>query len=587
MTAAGHAPAAAGAPRSTIAWLLSVGFAFFVLNSLLTFENRWPGFGVSWSPRLSLELCLGCAFLIVWSAWRPALRSRAVSALTFGFVCLVAIRYAEVTVPAVLGRPINVYWDGRHGLELWRMAAASLLPWQQVAVVCSGLAGLAALVFMVRVAIATLARGMEWARPRLVLLALVAALTLSFAVYEPTGRDTRWFFSLPLMPTLQQQARLLVRVMVPSHGAAVLGPGPAFGDSSYGVQGLHTAQGQADVVLMFAESYGAMTFDSPAVAAALAEPRAQLAKAVAASGRGVVTARVRSPTFGGGSWLAHASLLSGLPMNDAGHHELLLASERPTLVSHFARHGYRTVAWLPGIKRAWPEGTFYCYDRIADDPGIGYAGPGFGYWRIPDQAAMALLHAQELNRDNPSESRAPRFVVFATINTHAPFHPLPPLVDDWTRLEGAHAYTAAQANAALATPLTVQQPLPNYLQALRYQFSWLSSYLQHRAPRPLVLVVVGDHQPPTLAAGPTTSWDVPVHVISDDPALLLRLQGHGFISGLELPVATLGPMHNLTAVLLRIFSIPGDAGMRRKQSRRWQTARRAPAFGQAPSLAPS
>ncbi|HEY9237207.1 MAG TPA: sulfatase-like hydrolase/transferase, partial [Burkholderiaceae bacterium] len=413
--------------------------------------------------------------------------------------------------------------------------------------------------WMVRAAIAALARGMEWPRPRPVLLALVAALTLSFAVYEPAGRDTRWFFSLPLMPTLQQQARLLVRVLVPSHGEAVLGPGPAFGDPSYGVQGLHTAQGQADVVLMFAESYGAMTFDSPAVAAALAEPRAAFAQAVAASGRGVVTARVRSPTFGGGSWRAHASLLSGLPMSDPGHHELLLASERPTLVSHFARHGYRTVAWLPGIKRPWPEGTFYGYDRIADDAGIGYAGPGFGYWRIPDQAAMALLHAQELNRDHPPDSRAPRFVVFATTSTHAPFHPLPPLVHDWTRLEGAHAYSAAQTATALATPWAVQQPLPNYLEALRYQFSWLSSYLQHRAPRPLVLVVVGDHQPPPLTAGPSTSWDVPVHVISDDPGLLLRLQAQGFIRGLEPPGATLGPMHDLTTVLLRVFSIPGDA----------------------------
>ena len=559
MTAAGHAAAAAGAPRSPIAWLLSVGVAFFVLNSLLTFENRWPGFGVSWSPRLSLELCLGSAILIVWLAWRPALRSRAVNALTLGFVCLVAVRYADVTAPAVLGRPVNIYWDGRHGLELWRMAAASLPPLQQVVVVCSGLAGLAALVFVVRAAIATLARGMGWARPRRVLLSVVAALTLSFAVYEPAGRDTRWFFSLPLMPTLQQQARLLLRALVPSHGEAVLGPGPAFGDSSYGVQGLHTAQGQADVVLMFAESYGAITFDSPAMAAALAEPRAALAQAIAASGRGVATARVRSPTFGGGSWLAHASMLSGLAMNDPGNYELLLASQRPTLVSHFARHGYRTVAWLPGIKRAWPEGTFYGYDRLADDAGIGYAGAGFGYWRIPDQAAMALLHAQELNRDNPSESRAPRFAVFATVNTHAPFLPLPPLVDDWTRLEGAHAYTAAQTATARATPLAVQQPLPNYVEALRYQFSWLSSYLQHRAPRPLVLVVVGDHQPPALAAGPTTSWDVPVHVISDDPALLLRLQAHGFVSGLAPPVAALGPMHDLTAVLLRVFSIPGDA----------------------------
>ena len=71
-------------------------------------------------------------------------------------------------------------------------------------------------------------------------------------------------------------------------------------------------------------------------------------------------------------------------------HQLLLASERPTLVSHFARHGYRTVGWMPGLKRPWPEGAFYGFDRLADDAGIGYHGPDFGYWRIPDHAAMRL-----------------------------------------------------------------------------------------------------------------------------------------------------------------------------------------------------
>lgn len=29
-----------------MAWLLSFGLASFFLNGLLTFENRWPGFGV-------------------------------------------------------------------------------------------------------------------------------------------------------------------------------------------------------------------------------------------------------------------------------------------------------------------------------------------------------------------------------------------------------------------------------------------------------------------------------------------------------------------------------------------------------------
>lgn len=539
-------------------WLLSVGLAFFFLNSLLTFENHWPGFGVHWRPRLSFELCLGVLALMGWMTWRPFLSSRAATALALGFVLLVAVRYADVTAPAVLGRPVNIYWDGRHAVQLFRMASASLSAWQLAAAACGGIAGGVALLLLVRSAITTLARGLTWSRPRPVLLVTVAALTLSFAAHEPGSRDTRWFFSLPLSPTLLQQAVLLSHVMWPARGEAMLGPGPAFGTPSFAIEAPGQHRELPDVVLLFAESYGAVAYDLPPVATALAGPRAALAQAAAASGRGVVSARVRSPTFGGASWLAHASVLSGLPMSDPVQYELLLASQRPTLVSHFARHGYRTVGWLPGIKHDWPEGAFYGYARLADDSGIGYTGPDFGYWRIPDQAAMALLHDQELARDSATGPRVPRFVVFATTSTHAPFHPLAPLAEDWGRLGSAHPYTEAQAAAALAVPLGVQQALPSYIEGLRYQFHWLASYLQHRAPPSLVLVVVGDHQPPALVSGPGTSWDVPVHVITDDQALLQRLRVQGFADGLVPPAVTLGPMHDLTEHLLRAFAAPGS-----------------------------
>ncbi len=545
------------APRRAAVRLLQLALAFALLNALLSFENRWPGFGVHLMPRLSFELCLAVAALAAWVAWRGVPSARAATLLALGFVVLVAVRYADVTAPALLGRPVNVYWDGRHGLELLRVAAASQPPWRVAAAAAACALGLALLLGLVRLAIGLLLRSLA-ALPARPLLrgtaALTAVLCACWLAYVPDQRDTRWFFTLPLTPTLVQQTLLVARVLQPERGDAVLGPGPAFDGDLSARAGAEGADGRADVLLLFAESYGAVTLDMPALATALAAPRAQLAQAIAAGGRGVVSARVRSPTFGGASWLAHASLLSGLPITDPGHHDLLLAGTRPTLVRHFARHGYRTVGWMPGIKRPWPEGAFYGFARVADDAGIGYAGPDFGYWRIPDQAAMAQLHAQELDRSVPQPDRLPRFAVFATSSTHAPFHPLAPVVTDWTRLAGADAYAAADAAAALAAPLALQQPLPNYMASMRYQFDWLADYLRRQAPRPLVLVVIGDHQPPALVTGPGASWDVPVHVVSDDTALLARLQAQGFVPGLLPPATTLGPMHALTPLLLQAFS---------------------------------
>lgn len=536
------------------AWGLRFGLAFALLNTLLTFENRWPGFGVRYMPRLSYELCLALALLMAWVAWRGRLSARAASALAVGFLALVVVRYADVTAPAVLGRPVNVYWDGRHTGELLQLAAQTLSPWQLAGAAVALLLGTVLLFRLVRAAIVALSDGLAWRRTRPWVLAAVTALTLSFVAYVPGQRDTRWFFSLPLTPTLLHQGELLARLWWPAAGDSVLNHGPAFdGDLS----GLMGPDGQADVLLVFAESYGSGSFDQAAMASALAASRKALDEAILAGGRQVVSARVTAPTFGGASWLSHAGLLAGVDTRDPADHDLLLASQQPTLVRHFAHHGYRTVGWMPGLKRPWPEGAFYGFDRLADDAGIGYEGPDFGYWRIPDQAALALLHAQELGREGNMRERVPRFVVFPTTSTHAPFRPLAPFVADWSRLTGPQAYTPAEALAARTAHVAAREPLQPYVDSLRYQYAWMADYLQHRAQHPLVMVIVGDHQPPALVGGPDASWDVPVHVVSDNPALLQRLLGSGFVPGLAPPEQSLGPMQQLTRVLLGGFNAPG------------------------------
>ncbi|MFW2356628.1 sulfatase-like hydrolase/transferase [Hydrogenophaga sp.] len=536
------------AAPSALGWLLRFVLAFGLLNTLLTFENRWPGFGVAYMPRLSFELCLAVVLLMGWVAWRGGLSSRAAWVWTVGFLALVVVRYANVTAPAVMGRPVNVVWDGRHAGELLKVAVQAVPGWQVAAALFALLAGGLLLMLLVRWSIASLARCLAWPAPRPWLLAGAGAFTLSFAAYVPDQRDTRWFFSLPITPTLLQQGRLLARVWLPGEAAQVLGPSPAFGSD---LSGLVSQRGPADVLLVFAESYGAVTFDDAAQAAALAAPRADLAQAIEAGGRFVVSARVTAPTFGGSSWLSHAALLAGVDTRDPADHDLLLASERPTLVRHFARHGYRTVGWMPGLKRPWPEGAFYGFDRLADDAGIGYLGPDFGYWRIPDQAAMALLQAQEFGHNG---ERPPRFAVFATTSTHAPFHPLAPFVNDWASFTRQDAYAglaAAPAGGSLV------QAIPRYLESMRYQHAWMADHLRRHAPRPLVMIVVGDHQPPALVSGRRANWDVPVHVVSDDPALLQRLLGSGFVPGLTPPSNTLGSMSALTSVLLNAFDAPG------------------------------
>ena len=75
--------------------------------------------------------------------------------------------------------------------------------------------------------------------------------------------------------------------------------------------------------------------------------------------------------------------------------------------------------------------------------------------------------------------------------------------------------------------------------------------------RPETVVIVGDHQPTAAVTGEGARWDVPVHVVSDDAALLARLEARGFVRGLEPARASLGGLQGLTTTLLE--TLPGPA----------------------------
>ncbi|MDM0076563.1 sulfatase-like hydrolase/transferase [Variovorax sp. J2P1-59] len=544
MTAGGRHPPPPGAVPwpGWARWLLRFGLPFVVLDAMFTLENIWPTLWARPGLRLSFELCMAALALTAWLAARGTASARMLRALALLTTFWVVTRYVEVTASAVFGRQINLYWDGRHLFDVLRMG--NVAGWQ----IALGAAVAVAVVWLVyRIAHrcwAAIARELAWRRPRPAIGVVGVLLLATFTAHGMGGRDTRWFFSMPVTPIIARQAGLLAAQLWPDGGSTRLSPSPTF-DTHLG------ALGGADVLLIFAESYGVTTLDDPAQAAALAPHRARLAEALRAGGRQVVSARVRSPTYGGASWLAHAELLSGVDMQKPGDYELLLATQRPTLVRHFKAHGYRTVSWMPGLQRPWPEGSFYAFDRYVDANNMGYGGPGFGHWRIPDQASVALMQSQEL-AITPAP-RAPRLIVFPTLASHAPFRPLAPYVPDWDRLLGADAFTPDQVARAVAEPLSWLEPVRAYLDSLAYTFEWLGDYLSGRAPPNMLTIVIGDHQPMASVSGRGASWDVPVHIISDDPQLLKRFEAAGFTRGLLPMQASTMSMHGLTSVLLHAF----------------------------------
>jgi hypothetical protein len=184
---------------------------------------------------------------------------------------------------------------------------------------------------------------------------------------------------------------------------------------------------------------------------------------------------------------------------------------------------------------------------------LEYEGPQFGWWSIPDQYALAKLEAVERHRP----SRAPLFVVFPTSTSHAPFGPVAPYQPDWPRVLTKHAYEEADVTRAMAVVPDLTKLAPSYVRAIAYEFTSLAGYLREQ-PDDLVMIVIGDHQPPAAVSGKDAPWRVPVHVIGRRPHVLDRLLADGFRPGLEPRRPSIGAMHALVPKLLDAFDAPGD-----------------------------
>jgi hypothetical protein len=530
-------------------WLrwLSLAAALLFLNASLTFQSLWPTPAVTWTGELSIELTLALIILFLASARIGAISSGLPRLLLrAGAVCwlLLAIaRYGDVTAQALYGRDINLYWDLRFMPDVASMFARVAPLWLILLAVAGLVLGILLLYAVIRRAIRRVALAMAHPTERRVVALLAATMLTLFVAERVRGIERQHSrFPPPVTATYLQQARLVADTF---GGAASVPPSPPMHSDFSRVKG-------ADVLLVFIESYGAVSYDRPEFAAGLAPSRHELESAIGDTGRRVVSAFVESPTFGGVSWLAHITLMSGAEVRDPHTNNVLMTQRRDTLVRAFSRSGYRTVAVMPGLWQNWPEGVFYGFDEIYGAPRLDYRGPPFGWFSLTDQYALAKLDALEINQ----AARSPVFVFFPTISTHAPFTPTPPYQPEWRRIFDEQPYDPADLNRAYNEWADWLNLGPGYVNALTYSYRSLAGYLRLRPDRDFVMILIGDHQPPAAVTGEGAPWDVPVHVIASRPEVLDRLRLRGFRDGLVPARPVLGRMHTLLPILLNAFGDP-------------------------------
>ena len=524
-----------------ISWL-RLGLGWFLLNLALTIQNVWPTPWITTHNKFSFEIALLLLALAVYTELKGLPPRRLIGWLAVGLTLLTIGRYAQVTAPALYGRPINLYWDAQH---LPRVAAmlAQVSPTWLVALASLGtMVLLSGLFLALRWALGSVWAGLSQAGPRRGMAVLAAGVVAIYLAAPGLQLQTGRWFSNPVMPVYARQAKFVRQALIGDT------PKETARCTTLPASDLARLAG-ADLLLVFLESYGAVAYDRPAFKAALAASRQRLADAARRTRRGVVSAYLESPTFGGSSWLAHSSLLTGVGVREPHSYHLLLTRECDTLPDRFARQGYRTLGLMPGLRYAWPEGDFYGFQRILGERILDYRGPEFGWWRIPDQYAIARLDQLEIS----VAQRPPLFVFYPTISSHMPFRPTPPYQADWDRMLTQQPFEPGTLEVSVTRTPDWTNLGPAYTDALNYAFTWLAGYLEKHADSDLVIIVLGDHQPPASVSGASAPWEVPVHVITQRTDILASLRSAGLQPGLEPVRPTLGPMHELTATLLQVF----------------------------------
>lgn len=538
-------------------WLL---LAVLVLNLALGFHNIWPTPWIMTRYEIAVEAALIVLLIAGLVEARGSFSPRACAGLAVLMLLLIIGRYADVTAPALFGRPINLYWDSQHLPNVVAMLGRAAPWWQSALAVVALVSAMLLLLGLMRSIIRTISAGMLAARTRRVTIGLSGAIILVWAISVSAGYSpvSRWF-SQPVSLSFGEQLHRLTQAMS-EQTAQDFKREPL-------VQSDLAMIDKANVLVMFIESYGVTTLDNPAHRKTLAPARERLAAAVRRSGRQVASKLLVSPTFGGGSWLAHSSFLSGFLVRDQPTYERLLASSRPTWVKRFAQNGYRTVALVPGIRLAWPEGGYYGFDQLYDAARLAYPGPDFGWWKIPDQYSLAKAAA--LNRAD--QDTRPTMMFFTTITSHLPFQPVAPYSKDWEQMSGPVPYEDMATDKIRAGKTDWTNLGPAYLNSIDYALSTLAGYMDQQANKDTLIIVIGDHQPAASVTGPDASWAVPVHVLSHQPQILKRLEAIGFTAGI-IPVLpdkpakpthptangfpiepTKGSLHKLTNQLLTIL----------------------------------
>jgi Phosphoglycerol transferase and related proteins, alkaline phosphatase superfamily len=470
--------------------------------------------------RIPVEALLGLGLVLAVPArWR-----RLVALVVGGALGLWAVlRIVDVGFFAVLSRPFDPVLDWSFLSSGVRVLERSMGSVRATGVVVAAVVAALAVVTLVAVSVRRL--GFLASRHRRRSAQALGALSVVWIVCAATGAQVVDGVPVAGRDYLERIGGL----------GASLRDGAAYqqqlADDAYRdapADALLTALRGRDVVIVLVESYGRVALEHPRIAPEVTAVLRSGADRLAAAGFAARSGFLTSPTAGGGSWLAYASLLSGTWVDNQRRYQSLADSDRLPLAGAFRRAGWRTVAVMPGVTLGWAEGPWYAFDDIYEFQDLGYAGPLYCFDTMPDQYVLSVFHRIRSARPGPV------MAVIPLMSSHAPWTPVPELLD-WAEIGDGSVY-AAPTEALQPAEIVLQRDAgrvqADYRRAVGYSLSTVLSYVEEYGDDDLVLVFLGDHQPAPVVTGSTDNRDVPISLVTRDPEVMALIADWGWVDGL-------------------------------------------------------
>ncbi len=528
--------------RRVLTWAVTVLACLLVLFALIApneIDRLTPGAFV----RVPLEGLLGVALVLVLPG-----RARKIAAVAIGMALglLAIVKIVDIGFFAVLDRPFNLIFDWPLLADGKEFLTTSVGGAGAIGAVIGVVLLAAAVLVLMTLSVLRLTRLVV--RHRTTAYGAAAALGVAWITCFALGAQI-----VPDVPVAGvASGRLLqVRSSLRDRDTFAKEVGvDAFRDTP--AANMLTGLRGKDVLLAFVESYGRDALENPRFASQVGAVLDEGTRQLDAVGFGFRSAFLASPTAGGGSWLAHSTLLSGLWVDNQQRYGSLVKTDRLTLTKAFLRGGWRTVAVMPGTTRAWPEGAFYGYQRLYDRWHLGYQGPRFNWGTPPDQYTLSAF--QHYERAKPGHT--PVMAEIPLVTSHAPWAPLPSGLIDWKDVGDGSVFgpmpaAGDQPDDVWRSPAHVRTA---YRESIQYSLNALISYVRTYGDDDLVLVFLGDHQPAPLVTGTGASRDVPVTIVAKDPAVLKQISGWGWQDGLKPgPRAPVWPMNAFRDRFLTAF----------------------------------